>query len=242
MNMAELNQSEAAALREKDVTALLPLGAVEVHGDHLPLGTDLYLAEALTKKLEARMGRERILVLPALPYGQVWSLREAPGSIWISDEVLSQMLVQIGESLCRAGIRRMAVINTHVGNGGALKAAARILYDRCDMQVWTFTYPGAGQVIPRVCERPLPHAGYFHACEIETSYMLYLCPERVRMERAVCQYPEFPEEFDYTPIPWTDFMETAVLGDATAATKEKGEAILSYVVERMALILEAATE
>ena len=58
------------------------------------------------------------------------------------------------------------------------------------------------------------------------------------MSQAVCQYPEFPADFDVTPTPWTDFMETAVLGDATAATAEKGEFIITQVVERMAGWLE----
>lgn len=237
MKLAEMNQTEAKELKGQEITALLPLGAVEVHGNHLPIGTDLYLAQALTEKLEERLGKDKILVLPALPYGQVWSLREAPGSVNISNEVLSGMIAQIGRSLKKAGIKRMAIINTHVGNGDAMKMAARMLYDTSDIKVYLFTYPGAEEVIPKVCESPMPHKGYFHACEIETSYMLYLCPEWVDQSRAVCQYPDFPENFDYTMIPWTDFMETAVLGDAISATREKGEEIIEHVVDRICGIL-----
>lgn len=93
-------------------------------------------------------------------------------------------------------------------------------------------------MIRRVCTAPMPHKGYFHACEIETSYMLYLCPEQVKMEKAICQYPEFPEEFDYTPIRWTDVMDRTVLGDATAATREKGRQILEHVVNQICRILQ----
>ncbi len=237
MKLIEMNQAAARGLKDQNLTALLPLGAVEVHGDHLPIGTDLFLAQALTDKLEEKMGKENALVLPALPYGQVWSLREAPGSVNISNEILSGMIAQIGKSLEKAGIRRMAIVNTHVGNGDAMKMASRMLYDTSDIKVYLFTYPGAEEVIPKVCESPMPHKGYFHACEIETSYMLYLCPEWVDQSKAICQYPDFPEDFDYTPTPWTDFMATAVLGDAVSATKEKGEAIIERVVERMCEIL-----
>lgn len=237
MMYADLNQREAAELKDREITAILPIGATEVHGNHLPLGTDMFLVDALAKKVEERLGEENCVILPTVPYGQVWSLRKAPGSINIPDELLARFLAQIGFGVWQAGIKRMVILNTHVGNAGTMKAAARILYDECPLKVYLFTYPGADETIGRVCTAPLPHKGYFHACEIETSYMLYLCPDKVRMEEAVCQYPEFPEEFDYTPTPWTDLMDVAVLGDATQATEEKGREIIDGVVETICGIL-----
>ena len=105
------------------------------------------------------------------------------------------------------------------------------------MKVYAFTYPGAEAVISRVCTSKRPHKAYFHACEIETSYMLYLCPEQVDMSKAISQYPVFPDDFDVTPHRWTEIMPTAVLGDATAATAEKGKEIIDAVVENMARLL-----
>lgn len=242
MIYADLNQEQAAGLKENPVAALLPIGAVEVHGRHLPLGTDLYLAEAVAKKVEAQLGEENCVVLPAIPYGQVWSLGEAPGSIHIPDELLSNFIAQIGFSLYKAGIRVLAIINSHVGNGNAVKAAARILFERCSLKVYYFTYPGAEDKIREVCTAAPPHKGYFHACEIETSYMLYLCPDKVDMDKAVCQYPEFPQDFDYTPVLWTELMQNAVLGDATAATEEKGKAIIDSVVTVICRILKGGEE
>lgn len=238
MIYAELNQEQAGRLKEKNLTALLPIGATEVHGDHLPLGTDTFLADRLCRKIEEQLGSANCLVLPCIPYGQVWSLRDCPGSIHIPDEVLTPYISEIGFSLERAGVRRLAIINSHVGNLGAIKAAARRLMENSSVKVYTFTYPGADEMIRGVCTAPMPHKGYFHACEIETSYMLYLCPEQVKMEKAICQYPEFPEEFDYTPIRWTDVMDRTVLGDATAATREKGRQILEHVVNQICRILQ----
>lgn len=237
MKYADLNQKQAAELKGRSLTAILPIGATEVHGNHLPLGTDTYLAEALAKKVEEKLGVENCVILPAVPYGQVWSLRNAPGSVNIPDEIMSRFLVEIGRGAWQAGIKTLVLLNTHVGNTGAMKAAARMLYDSCPVRVYLFTYPGADEAIREVCTAPLPHKGYFHACEIETSYMLYLCPDQVDMEQAVCQYPEFPPEFDYTPTPWTDLMDVAVLGDATRATKEKGRRIIDAVVEKICGIL-----
>lgn len=238
MFFADLNQEQAAALSELDVTAILPLGAVEVHGNHLPLGTDAYLAEALARKVEERLGSKACTVLPVLPYGQVWSLGKAPGSISISNHVLKELIEDIGKGLWQAGILKLAVINTHLGNEAAVKAAARSLYGQCPIKVYSFTYPGAEEISRKVCTAPPPRKGYFHACEIETSYMLYACPDKVDMDKAVCRYPDFPVDAGCTPTPWTDFMDTAVLGDATQATAQKGQEILEGVVERICSILK----
>lgn len=237
MKLAELNQAEAREALQRKPVAILPIGATEVHGNHLPLGTDLFLAQALAEKLEQALGADRCVILPTLPYGQVWSLRATPGTVDIPDPVLVPFLVEIAMSLYRAGVRKFVFLNAHVGNYPAIKAAMRRVWAQCDMKVYAFNYPGAEQVIQEVCTTRRAHGAYFHACEIETSYMLYLCPDKVDMTKAICQYPNFPADFDVTPIPWTEFMDTAVLGDATAATAEKGKAILEQVVANMVRLL-----
>lgn len=237
MKLAELNQAQARAALETQPVAILPIGATEVHGNHLPLGTDIFLASSLAEKLEQALGTERCVLLPTLPYGQVWSLRATPGTVDIPDPVLVPFLVEVAMSLYRAGVKKFVFLNSHVGNYPAIKTAMRQVWAQCDMKVYAFNYPGAEAMIQKVCTTPRAHGAYFHACEIETSYMLYLCPDKVDMSKAICQYPEFPEDFDVTPVPWTEFLQTAVLGDATAATAEKGKAILDAVVENMVRLL-----
>ena len=163
------------------------------------------------------MGTENAVLLPVISYGQVWSLEKAPGSVHIPEDILSEYIYYIGKSVMNMGIKRLAIVNSHVGNLGAIKSAARKLSVDGSIKTYYFTY--------------------FHACEIETSYMLYLCPNKVDMTKAICQYPEFPEEFDYTPIKWTDVMKTAVLGDATKATAEKGKKIIEASIDRMVELL-----
>ncbi|RRD96215.1 creatininase family protein [Clostridiales bacterium COT073_COT-073] len=239
MKLEDLYQKEITKVNCQNIVALLPIGAIEVHGEHLPLGTDNFLAVKLAEKIEYSLGNEKALVLPLIPYGQVWSLKEAPGSIHIAEDILSEYIAMISESIARMKIKKLAIINSHVGNIGAIRKAARKLYEQNIIQAFYFTYPGTFHEIEKVCESPLPHPGYFHACEIETSYMLYLCEEKVKMEKAICQYPNFPPDFDYTPIPWTKIMDTAVLGDAAKATKEKGKFILDACVERIVSILRS---
>lgn len=223
------------AVKKAKRTALLPVGAIEAHGPHLPLGTDNLLAERLAKRVAEQTGA---LQLPVVAYGQVWSLRHFPGSINISNETLIRLIVDIGKSLYFQGFRILAMINGHLGNTVALKEAARKLFDEYqDMKIYYFFYPGTKDVINEVRETPPTHASYFHACELETSYMLYLAEEYIDMDKAICDVPYIAEEADMTPTPWEWFTETAVLGDATLATKEKGQKVIDAAVAKMVEIL-----
>ncbi|MFB4331974.1 creatininase family protein [Paenibacillus sp. CR_12] len=218
--------------------AILPIGAVEAHGPHLPLGTDNLLASRLADKLAERTDS---FVLPTLPYGQVWSLRNFPGSINVSNEALIRLLADIGESIYHQGFRLFIMVNGHLGNAVALKEAARILYERVpELKVFYFFYPGTKEITAEVREASAAHGSYMHADEIETSYMLYLAGEYVDMSKAIDGAPHIPIEADFTPTPWEEMTATAVLGDATLATREKGERIIERSLEVMAdMVLRA---
>ncbi|OWR32637.1 creatinine amidohydrolase [Saccharibacillus sp. O23] len=232
------NAADVSAKIERTRCAILPIGAVEAHGAHLPLGTDNLLAERLAARLAERTDS---FVLPTLPYGQVWSLQNFPGSIGVSNAALIRMLTDIGESLYRQGFRIYVMLNGHLGNAVALKEAARELYERYpELKVYYFFYPGTSGAAAEVRETPSAHSSYFHACELETSYMLYLAEEHVDMNRAVSDVPTIGIEADCTPTPWETFTETAVLGDATLATREKGEKVIETALRAMTEMVLAA--
>ncbi|MBO8162867.1 MAG: creatininase family protein [Brevibacillus sp.] len=240
MKYQYLSSAEIGEKIRENPIAILPIGAVEAHGPHLPLGTDNLLAERLAEELASRTNA---LQLPTLPYGQVWSLKNFPGSINVRNESLINLLVDIGESVHQQGFRLFVMVNGHLGNAVALKEAARQLYQRCPgLKVLYLFYPGTKQVMEAVRETKAAHATYFHACEIETSYMLYLAPEYVDMSRAICDMPQIPALADVTPTPWEEFTKTAVLGDATLATREKGEAIIEAALAAMVKLVQEAKE
>lgn len=219
-------------------TAILPIGAVEAHGPHLPLGTDNILAEKLAENVAARTDA---FILPTLPYGQVWSLKNFPGSINISNESLISFLVDIGTSLYEQGFRVFAMINGHLGNAVALKEAGRKLYHTYpDYKILYLFYPGTSKIVGEVRETESAHSSYFHACEIETSYMLYLAEEYVDMNKAITDIPSIPMSADVTPTPWEQFTSSAVLGDAKLASKEKGEKVISTAIDNMVILIEGA--
>lgn len=236
MQFQEQSSYTISSQIQKSKVALLPVGAVEAHGPHLPLGTDNFLAEEIAKKLSATTNG---LILPTLPYGQVWSLGDFPGSLTISNQTLTNLVTEIGESLFRQGFRIFVLINGHYGNSVALKDASRILYEKYpDFKVLVMFYPGTKKIISKVRESVPVHDSYFHACELETSYMLYLAENRVNMNLAINDTPVIPETADVTPTPWSEFTKTAVLGDATLATREKGEKIISVALANMSRIIE----
>lgn len=238
MDFQQQNAFEIRGKIKASRVAILPIGAVEAHGPHLPLGTDNILATALAKRLADRVNG---FVLPTLPYGQVWSLQDFPGSLTLSNQTLTQLVVEIGESIYAQGFHLFVLLNGHYGNHTALKEAARTLFDQFpERKVFNLFYPGTKKVIQEIRESPAVHDSYFHACELETSYMLYLAEQQVNMEKAICDIPEIPLEADITPTRWSQFTKTAVLGDATVATKEKGAKVIGVTLDLMTKLIEQA--
>lgn len=236
MKFEKENSFEVGEKIKESKIAILPIGAVEAHGPHLPLATDTILAERLSHRLAEQVGA---FVLPSMPYGQVWSLRNFPGSINISNDSLIALLADIGRSLYDQGFRTWAMVNGHLGNQVAMKEAARVLYDEIpDFKVFYFFYPGMNSVVKDIRETKSAHSTYFHACEIETSIMLYLAEEYVEMDRAINDPPIISETADFTPTPWEVFTDSSVLGDATLATKEKGEKIVETALSKMVEMLK----
>jgi creatinine amidohydrolase len=235
--LERLNDEAARALIAKRPVVLLPIGAVEAHGEHLPAGTDNILARRLAAALVERIaGRTPALLLPVLPFGQVWSLADQPGSFSISNATVTRTVVEIGAAMRGKGLASLAVINAHFGNMPALRDAQRALKEDGVATALMF-YPGAAEPTGRVRERPAAHPAYMHACEIETSYMLHLAPESVRMDKAIANYPDFPADFGELAYRWSEFSASPVLGDARAASAEKGRIILDAVLDRMAEIV-----
>jgi len=226
-----MTQAEAERALREAALAVLPLGAVEAHGDHLPLGTDNFLAERLAQRYAAALPVPSVL-LPLLPFGPMWSTERFPGSLPVGRATLTHILLDIARSLARQGVRVLSVVNGHYGNREAITEAARTLHDE-GVHLLGFTYPGLDAEAARVRETPVARAGYMHACEIETSLMLALAPEHVALAAAVANYPAFPESFDVLPERWDAFSASPVLGDPRAASAAKGEAMLAVVLARM---------
>jgi creatinine amidohydrolase len=223
------------ATRNRPV-ALLPFGAVEEHGPHLPLGTDIDLADALADRICAAAG---LIRLPTMPYGQVWSLARFPGSLSVRDEILTGLVTDLADGLRRGGIAGLVLFTAHLGNVAALRAASRALADAGGLPAIVLAYPGIDQVAGSVSSSPRSHPSIMHADELETSVMLALNPQSVDMDRAVAEYPEYPPDFGTTPMHWDEISRSGVFGDATAASAGKGDKIVAHVVATACQLIAA---
>ena len=233
IKLEEMTWMEAEkALREARVV-IIPLGAIEAHGPHLPLATDNYIVEKIAEEVAKRVNG---LLLPLIPYGQVWSLSNFPGSLNVSDEHLFNFLVDICLSLHKHGVNNIAFISFHIGNGTVIKKAARYLKDNYGINVFYFVSSGLSKV-RELCESKQWHKSYFHAEEIETSIMLYIKPELVDMSKAEARYPD-KKIFEYYPQKWDELTDIAVIGDPTVATREKGEKMLEIIIKEIVELLD----
>jgi creatinine amidohydrolase len=204
---------------------ILPLGAIEQHGPHLPLGVDSMIAEAAVLGLIQRCG-EAVCLGPTLVYGKSNEHADFPGTLDLGGTVLRRLLKSMIGQMHALGFRKFAVLNTHGGNSAVLLYTLRELQAELDIRVGMLRLPGSGE------QSPQETAWGFHAGEWETSVMLSLVPEWVQMDAAISHYPPQAES-DGGLKPGTapamfgwsirDLAPEGVLGDATKATAAKGE-------------------
>jgi creatinine amidohydrolase len=212
--------------------AILPVGSTEQHGPHLPTNTDTLIAEAMAHAT-ARLSCG--LVLPAIPLGYAWVWRDVPASLTLNFDTYLMMIRDTVESLSRWGIKAVYIMSGHGANPQALKQALREhIHGRVDIRVLYGMYGGIREMMEEA-ETESWH-GDLHADEIETSLMLALAPELVRMELAVADYPPAPPDYGMSELSMGQLMRSGVFGDPTRATAEKGRRWLDLGAERSAAL------
>jgi len=218
--------------------AVLPLAAVEQHGPHLPLGVDAYIAEAYL----ARVRKILPETLPAtfLPVQRVGVSAEHlsyPGTLTLSAATAIKAWTEIGESLARAGLRKLLLVTSHGGNVAPMELVARDLRTRLGMLAVTVGWHRFGYPDGTFSGEERKHG--IHGGDIETSLMLAAMPDAVRTEKAAQATPatvamarEFKWLGAYRPagFAWMtqDLNATGAVGDATQASAAKGEAALAH--------------
>ncbi|MBX6320802.1 MAG: creatininase family protein [Rhodospirillaceae bacterium] len=239
---------EAAIAR--DPVVVLPVGSVEQHGRHVPVGCDARSAEAVVlRAAEGLTGREPpVLVLPTLWYGYSPHHMAFRGTVTLQSDTFLRVVQDIVESVLAHGVRRVAIVNGHGGNVSSLDVVASRLghawHGRARIAVVTYYQLAA----PRLAEfRESGPGGMGHACEFETSVQLALNPGLVRMEAAVSWYPEPPSPRQSTDLfgaslvrsyhDFRDLSPSGTFGDPSLASPAKGETILRICVDELRAFL-----
>lgn len=244
--LSHLSWPEVEALDKQEGVVILPIGAVEQHGPHLPTITDaLIVTRMLDATLDVLPDHVRAWALPPLNYGKSNEHINFPGTITLSAQTLTAVLHDIGASVHRAGFRRLALMNGHGGNTAVLEATARDIRAATGLMCFCLQ-PGVHGELPFAISVDEQRYG-FHAGEIETSLILAMEPDLVDMEKAVKHFAHFPETdtnlfyFGAALTAWLadDWSPTGVFGDATLGTAEKGRLLLASGAQALAKLIAA---
>ncbi len=209
--------------------AVLPLGSTEFHGEHLPYGSDTFVASHLANALAAKV--DGLLVLPTLPFGMSEHYSSFPIALSLSNGALIQVLKDLFKSLLRHGILKLLIINGHDGNISSIDVAARdfrLEHPELKIAVLEAWWETAGELLPE--DTFEVWGGLGHAGEGETSINLAINPELVDMSKAVGVVPELPENVD---VKWLfqELTPYGVTGDPSKASTEKGVKMRDVLVE-----------
>ena len=241
---AHMTTADIADINKKEGVVILPIGAVEQHGAHLPLLTDTLIAsDGLDRALAALPDDVQAWALPPMSYGKSNEHINFPGTITLSAETLTSVLHDIGASLARAGFRRLAFLNGHGGNTALLNMVARDIRVTTGMMCFTLNGIQYGKPSFDMSEKEWQLG--LHGGETETSLILAIAPDLVEMDKAVASYVDFPAEgtelflTGNASTAWLadDWSESGIFGDGTLGTAEKGEALLTASVENLTKLI-----
>lgn len=233
----ELCWPEAARRLDIVDTALLPVGAVEQHGPHLPLDTDAFDADYLARRVAEGCSDPKPLVLPLIPYGVSYHHEAFKGTISINNDTLANLVFDVGISVAKNGIKKLVIINGHGGNAPSLNFAAQRINQDARIFVCVDTGETSDVDVDRLIETP----NDVHAGEIETSTSLAIRPHLVRMDHLQMEVPTFTSRYlDFSSkrgVSWFahthKISASGVMGDPTKASREKGEKMWAMMISHL---------
>jgi len=239
------SENFAKAVQETGGVCVLPIGVIEKHGQHLPLGTDMYAVRNLAERITAI---EPALVFPYYFFGQINEAGHVPGTIVMNKDLVLKMLEDMCDEISRNGLKKIVILDGHGGNKFMLRYFMQtLLYKKKDYAVYLLT--GEDDARDRYNMAELLKGGAFggHAGNYETSIMLALVEELVKMDRVDEAGSDSYGRLDhlgdvYTAIGWYAKHPTHQAGDPGKASKEAGEAIIEIIVKIFAKQLKLVKE
>lgn len=243
----DLTSPDFEALDASPTVALLPVGAIEQHGPHLPVAVDALIAEAIAEKMFAHLGNDvPVLLLPTSKIGKSNEHIDFPGTLTYSADTLTRIWFETGQSVARAGIRKIVFLNAHGGQPQVMEIVARELRVAEHMMAVTTGWwhlSGQHDAVPEDERRHGIHAGM-----VETSMMLALAPELVNLDQAenfrpvMADLEKTHQRLRYlggVGIGWQaqDLHPSGAAGDASAANAEIGVQIVDAAAKGLAQLV-----
>ena len=234
----DLTMPEFEAAVDQLQTVILPVGSVEEHGPHLPLGTDTFHAIEVARRVaELRP----VIVAPSVFYGICRSTREHPGTVSISGDTLRALLKDLGREFYRQGLRRLVLISGHAGGThmcALVEAGEALLEEFADVRVAVVNVLDLLREVLTARPDLIKTKGDSHAGEVETAIMLASHPDLVK-GRAAAEWPSFPK---YELVrDKRRYWPGGVWGDPGPAAAAQGEEILAAETLRLVQLIDALT-
>ncbi|MSU66513.1 MAG: creatininase family protein [Opitutus sp.] len=247
MLLENLTWPEVKQLKVATKIVVLPLGSFEQHGLHLPLTTDTDLVTAIARGIE-RARPKKILCLPTLWPGHSTHHLFFPGTLSVSQLPYLQLVVELCRSIVGMGAKKVFLLNGHGGNDVPVRAALRELKTEFPKVKFVFAsyWTIAAQTIKAVRESEL--GGLGHACEMETSLMLHLHPDRVKLKRAKRDGPPHTDPYRkadmlygrpvYFVNEFHEVSKTGTIGHPELATAAKGKKFFDGTVKEVTTFVD----
>lgn len=253
VRLDEMSWPEAKEVLSKPNAVLLPIGATEAHGTHLPINVDsfycTYVAEHAAQKV-VKEHKIRVIVAPTIDYTDVSVHKMFAGTIGVKIDTLIRVIVDVVGSFLDQGFNNIIALTSHSENKCSLEVALRMIADeRPKANVFAVATGGLGfQVRPGLIKAGT--AGMGHALEVETSTALVMQPQNVHLDKVVIGSRKLPLSPRYIGDTGADRSrgiiycsgieepkESGTFGDPTMASKEEGEKILSAIISDLADII-----
>lgn len=223
---------EIGELAKTGAMVILPIGAMEQHGPHLPVFTDTLIGEGILTEAFMHLTREdNIWLLPHLPYGKSNEHTGWNGTVTLSASTLLAVLMDIADSLAKTGFQRLVLFNTHGGNIDALNLVARDIREKTGMYVFRLDGGGLDDEKDLLTQEERMYG--IHAGDSETSLIMVLHREWVHENKLPNEFPPITPDrklqFSNKRFAWLmkDLSSSGACGNAQLATEEKGKAILA---------------
>jgi len=225
MNFEDMTWKEIEEKLKDTQTILVPLSPLEQHGPHLPVSTDYFRGYEVCKRAAEKTN---VFCLPPMIMGLLNKMYNYPGAVSVSPATLEMFVKDICKSLKKTGFKKIIIIS---GHGGSHHPAAikKALEKMGDKNIKFFKV--SDLVDEELKERLFEIKEDKHAGEKETSEMIYLAEEKVKMNKAVSSFPKYPK--DIIPEDFKKINPTGVMGDATKATKKKERNILKLQYQNL---------